>query len=510
MGFGGGAVAGVVGAAGIAITGAYAMIMNLTRSDFLSKERPISNGFAFLLFSGALSGVVQVGKGVVAVPQQVLAPMRGKWWNEQEGRWVLTDMVKDAQSLQDVPADDSDILGKIKADLDQQTTAATINDETTVADKILYDALEISPDADQSTIKRKYYLLARKYHPDKNPNDKEAAEKFKTISEAYSVLSDPAMRQKYNKLGRDVLKNDPNELTPMVEPKVLFAFLFGSDKFQHVFGRLATATSTSIGDSEEISTVDARKLQKRRVTRLAIKLIERITPWVKERQSAAAEASSSSTNNPEDSPIAQAWKKEGEDLCTASFGYPLVHAVGEAYYLVATMYAGSLESGHLPSISKWVQGKKAKLDKQRVALQNRRKQFTVGLKMVEMESKLQQQLEEAKTDEERQKVMEDAEAAATEMIVRALWTTTVVDITSTLYETCQMVFNDQSVDKNERKYRAKAVALLGKLWMDTPEPPHSSEEEMNYKQLYEEAAFAAMTETLKRKGEGDGQTAETT
>lgn len=63
-----------------------------------------------------------------------------------------------------------------------------------------------------ATIKRRYYILARKLHPDKNPGNPEAAEQFKVVSEAYHILSDPEMRKKYNKLGRDGLKNDPNEL----------------------------------------------------------------------------------------------------------------------------------------------------------------------------------------------------------------------------------------------------------------------------------------------------------
>ena len=52
----------------------------------------------------------------------------------------------------------------------------------------LYDLLEIQPDADEDTIKKAYRRLAVKYHPDKNPGNKEAEEKFKKISHAYEIL----------------------------------------------------------------------------------------------------------------------------------------------------------------------------------------------------------------------------------------------------------------------------------------------------------------------------------
>jgi len=64
-----------------------------------------------------------------------------------------------------------------------------------------YKTLEVSKSASQDEIKKAYRKLARLYHPDKNPNDKVAEEKFKRISEAYEVLSDPDKRKQYDQLG---------------------------------------------------------------------------------------------------------------------------------------------------------------------------------------------------------------------------------------------------------------------------------------------------------------------
>ncbi len=66
--------------------------------------------------------------------------------------------------------------------------------------KDYYEILGVSPDAEKKAIKQTYRQLARKYHPDLNPGNKEAEEKFKTINEAYQVLSDVEKRKKYDEL----------------------------------------------------------------------------------------------------------------------------------------------------------------------------------------------------------------------------------------------------------------------------------------------------------------------
>lgn len=71
-----------------------------------------------------------------------------------------------------------------------------------------YDILGVSKDATADELKKAYRKLAVKYHPDKNPDNKEAEEKFKEAAEAYSALSDPEKRQRYDQFGHDGLKQN--------------------------------------------------------------------------------------------------------------------------------------------------------------------------------------------------------------------------------------------------------------------------------------------------------------
>ena len=64
-----------------------------------------------------------------------------------------------------------------------------------------YEVLGVDKNADEAALKKAYRVLAKKYHPDTNPGDKEAEAKFKEASEAYAVLSDPEKRRQYDQFG---------------------------------------------------------------------------------------------------------------------------------------------------------------------------------------------------------------------------------------------------------------------------------------------------------------------
>ena len=133
--------------------------------------------------------------------------------------------------------------------------------------KDYYKVLGVAKKASQADIKKAYRKLAQQYHPDKNPDNKTAPDKFKDINEAYEVLGDKDKRQKYDQLGSNYQQwqqrgagggfdwspymrqggGAPGAGGPRVEVND-FSNLFGqggdfSDFFQNVFGQQGTGQS---------------------------------------------------------------------------------------------------------------------------------------------------------------------------------------------------------------------------------------------------------------------------
>ena len=163
---------------------------------------------------------------------------------------------------------------------------------------------------------------------------------------------------------------------------------------------------------------------------------------------------------------------------------------------------GSVESGiGLPSIFEWAAGRHAQMKARQAKGKNAMEGMTTGMNMMQVEARFNKKMKEAKTDEERYAATKEMENATVESTLKMLWTTLVVDVTSTIHEVAQMVFHDEAVDAKARKLRAKGLQALGETFMDCPEPPKYKEKKMDAKAMYEETAFNAMLETMKRKDE---------
>ncbi|CAK7272079.1 DnaJ-like protein [Sporothrix epigloea] len=104
-----------------------------------------------------------------------------------------------------------------------------------VVDTAYYDLLGVAPTATELEIKKAYRKQAIVHHPDKNPNDPTAHEKFQAIGEAYQVLQDADLRQAYDKYGKDASK--PSE--GFVDPAEFFSSIFGGDAFVDWIGEIS-------------------------------------------------------------------------------------------------------------------------------------------------------------------------------------------------------------------------------------------------------------------------------
>jgi curved DNA-binding protein len=110
-----------------------------------------------------------------------------------------------------------------------------------MAHKNYYEILGIKKDAAEGQIKKAYRKLAMKYHPDRNPGNKAAEEKFKEINEAYAVLSDKDKRKQYDMFGSDKFHqrfSQDDIFRGFDIGDILKDFGFGTeDVFSHIFGR---------------------------------------------------------------------------------------------------------------------------------------------------------------------------------------------------------------------------------------------------------------------------------
>src|SRR3954454_20975128 len=107
--------------------------------------------------------------------------------------------------------------------------------------KDYYEILGVSKNASADEIKKAYRKVAMQFHPDRNPGDKEAEEKFKEAAEAYEVLSDADKRAKYDRYGHQAFAPGTGgfgsgHASNMEDIFSQFGDIFGEDIFGNFFG----------------------------------------------------------------------------------------------------------------------------------------------------------------------------------------------------------------------------------------------------------------------------------
>ena len=457
---------------------------------------------------GATVGMVQVVRGVVATPEAVYEPLRGKRWDSVAREWVYEDL--DEEAL-DLPASDDDVLAGAEAR--RQQLAHFFGAASTGAggaggvpppfgapfampgvpggpgqqqgglpagmvapkETAFYDVLGVRPDAQAGEIKRSYYALARKLHPDKNQGDPAAASRFQELGAAYQVLQDPDLRRRYDAGGAAGVRD-----VPLLDATSFFNMLFGSDSFNHLIGRLELATAAAAGFA--LSRTEMRLLQKRRVARLAQRLKNLLDGWVDARDEAQRQA------------MGQAASLEAAALAEVSFGPEMLHALGYVYQNKALQFLGNpLLCGSLsdvvsaaPASSLW-----AAAEQKFHVIGTQLQLGWAGVSAL-LAAKAVADAESGGLGGGLNAQGPEVMAKVSELLpsfVAALWRHTVLDIESTTRQVCAKVLWDRAATSTGERLKARAQAMytLGGIFAAVQGPPPRPPA-----QLVEEALRAAI------------------
>lgn len=300
------------------------------------------------------------------------------------------------------------------------------------SDTKLYEELGIEPSATPNEIRRAYFRLAQRYHPDKNPNDPTATAKFQQISDAYQVLSDPIKREQYHRMGSA-------ESEGLLDPKSLFVLMFGNDKFAHLVGDLATSTLLSTERPNDEMTPELvkelserrKQFQSNRQQKLAILLRKRLEVYV-----------DGDTEN-----FIEHAKHEVTVLRGEPFGRDMLHTIGYCYRRKAQLMLGK-GKGPLG-----LRGFFSELSDKANMFRSKADAIEGGLRAVHNSSNI----EDAESPE-------DAVRRETVSVLGAVWLASVVDIQTTLRKVVKDVLAHDGIAKEILRKRAEALIELGKLF----------------------------------------------
>lgn len=511
-----GTAAGLAGLIGAPIAGA--------RSEgFTGFAKGLAAGVAsavVLPVTGIAVGAYQVGRGLANSGAAVKNSRAGMLWDESMRDWYFYEIDKELVEVEKLEAE----LNKTTLAGGTGSTSGSSGKEKKVKDRAYYDLLGVSTDATAAELKKAYYKEARNCHPDKNPGDPAAAEKFQVLGHAYQILSNETSRANYDKNGIPDSANAVTEGLSMqdIDPKIFFAVMFGSDSVRPYIGELwiagkadtlmkeqaiqefaknSDSDSLCEGINEEAWAENATKRntadllkQRRREAECAHFIREKILPF--------------SYGTMDESEFVALCQAEAAEITKGTFGDVYCTAIGFALEVEAADFIGQYSSFI------GVDSTMAKMKKKSYNLSNQMKILGAGIGAARAGSKAYTEMEKIQKEataakqrnnlkdgaEGEEKVLEtdgtetvktdDASTTASETtgigspeideetmklaaqrfeetlpaILEFVWAINVQDITRTLKGVCSKLFHDSAemLPLETRLKRARGVKILGR------------------------------------------------
>lgn len=485
--------------------------------------------------TGVCVGAFQVYRGVVNTPEAARSSKQGMQWDDDKREWVYYFLQQDL-----------DELNQLQSELDSENTnnnTATGNNDKKVKDDVYYKLLNVGTGASSAEIKKAYYKEARKVHPDKCPDDPDADMKFQELGQAYQTLSDPKLRDAYDKHGVEESNNNANSLASAIDPAVFFNVMFGSTLVEPYVGELWIASvadfmmkdmaeqqSKQNSEDEDMQSEmfenvmknssknkEAKYKQRRRELNIAFFLKDRLQTYMDGKLD----------------DFQASCEVEALKISQGSFGGTFLSAIGFALHVEAEEFLGFQNSLF------GMEGHAARAKKRANAASNNFRILSTGIKAASAGRKAYKEVETAqknmgapqnlngesgdnevnetetgnnsystkKTKEEME--AEQAMIAAKKLedslpaILELAWAINVRDISRTLKKACLKLFTDAGVEMEERHKRAQAVKVLGKIFYDLGQEHRGEDMESgnDKESIKARAEIAVMTTMAKAQGQ---------
>jgi curved DNA-binding protein CbpA len=466
--------------------------------------------------AGICVGAYQLGRGLVNSGEAMRCTQLGMLWKEETREWYFYELEKEQLELE-----------VLQAKFVRQNESHASAKERVVTDRSYYDLLQVSTNATNVELKKAYYKMSRQVHPDRNPDDPRAAQKFQELSQAYQTLSNDQARAIYDKHG----KSESNELDLAdIDPYLFFAVMFGSEAVRPYIGELWIANKADSfmkeqmadfkkmqqhsenendddQDDDDSATTDERAFlaakrtkedelkQRRREVECALYLRERIAAFMSGMQ--------------DESDFVLLAQEEAATITKGCFGDIFCTTIGFALEMEALEFIGTHTSYF------GMGGTTARMKLKTHSIGNNMKILGAGIGAARAGSQAYKEMEKMATQhrglEEQQQQDGTSVKEATEKLEQSLpafielaWAINIQDISSLLKTVCHKVFHDgaETHSIEVRLKRAEAVHILGREFHNMGKLAKKTNlKKVDAQELRTRAECAAMQTMAKAQGQ---------